>query len=77
MEAKAKYHERPWLKFYPEGVPAKVGIPQRSLPEIFDEVADKYSSRTAVIFYGNKISFGKLREEIDRFAAALHDLGIQ
>jgi len=57
MEAKAKYHERPWLKFYPEGVPANVEIPERSLPEVFDEVADKYSSRAAVIFYGNKISF--------------------
>lgn len=77
MEAKAKYHERPWLKFYTEGVPANVEIPERSLPEVFDEVADKYSSRAAVIFYGNKISFGKLREEIDRFATALHELGIQ
>jgi len=77
MEAKVKYHERPWLKFYPEGVPANVEIPERSLPEVFDEVADKYSSRAAVIFYGNKISFGKLREEIDRFATALHELGIQ
>ncbi|MCK4698375.1 MAG: AMP-binding protein, partial [Dehalococcoidia bacterium] len=77
MEAKAKYHERPWLKFYAEGVPANVEIPERSLPEVFDEVADKYSSRAAVIFYGNKISFGKLREEIDRFATALHELGIR
>ena len=77
MEAKDKYHERPWLKFYPEGVPANVEIPERSLPEVFDEIADKYSSRAAVIFYGNKISFGKLREEIDRFATALHELGIQ
>ena len=77
MEAKAKYHERPWLKFYPEGVPANVEIPERSLPEIFDEVADKYSSRAAVIFYGNKISFGKLKEDINRFATALHELGIR
>jgi len=77
MEAKSKYHERPWLKFYPEGVPVNVEIPERSLPEVFDEVADKYSSRAAMIFYGNKISFGKLREEVDRFATALHELGIQ
>ncbi len=42
MEAKAKYDERPWLKFYPEGVPANVEIPERSLPEVFDEVAGKY-----------------------------------
>jgi len=77
MEAKAKYFERPWLKFYPEGVPADVEIPERSLPEVFDEVAGKYSDRTAMIFYGNKISYGKAREEVDRFATALHELGIK
>ncbi|TET12913.1 MAG: AMP-dependent synthetase [Dehalococcoidia bacterium] len=77
MEAKAKYFERPWLKFYPEGVPANVEIPEHSLPEVFDQVTSKYSDRTAMIFYGNKIGFGKLREEVDRFATALHELGIE
>jgi len=77
MEAKAKYFERPWLKFYPEGVPANVEIPEHSLPDVFDQVTSKYSDRTAMIFYGNKISFGKLREEVDRFATALHELGIE
>ena len=77
MEAKARYDEKPWLKFYPEGVPATVEIPERSLPDVFDEVAGKYSGRDAMIFYGNKISFGKLREEVDRFATALHELGIR
>jgi len=77
MEAKAKYDEKPWLKFYPEGVPASIEIPERSLPEVFDEVASKYRDRTAMIFYGNKISFGKLREEVDRFATAVHELGIR
>ena len=77
MEAKARYDEKPWLKFYPEGVPATIEIPERSLPDVFDEVAGKYSSRAAMVFYGNKISFGKLREEVDRFATALHELGIR
>jgi len=77
MEAKAKYFERPWLKFYPEGVPANVEIPEQPLPEVFDQVTSKYSDRTAMIFYGNKIGYGKLREEVDRFATALHELGIK
>jgi len=77
MEAKAKYNERPWLKFYPEGVPADVEIPERSLSEVFDEITSKYSDKTAIIFYGNKISFRKLREDVDRFATALYELGIK
>jgi len=76
MDARAKYDERPWLSSYPEGVPANIDIPERSLPEVFDEVAERYSDRPAVIFYGNKISYKKLKEDIDRFATALHELGV-
>jgi len=77
MEAKTKYMEKPWLRAYPEGVPESVEVPERSLPEVFDEVTDKYGDRTAVIFYGSNISFKKLREDVDRFATALHELGIK
>jgi len=76
MEAKARYQEKPWLKFYPSGVPDAIEIPDKSLPQVFDEVAGKYSGKDAIIFYGNKISYGKLKEEVDRFASALHGLGI-
>ena len=77
MENKDKYFERPWLKFYPEGVPESVEIPERSLSEVFDEITTKYSNKTAIVFYGNNISFKNLREDVDRFATALHELGIR
>ena len=76
MDAKALYMDKPWLKYYPEGVPSEVDIPEISVPEIFDQMADKYASKTALIFYGNKISYKKLKELIDRFATALDDLGV-
>jgi len=76
MEAKARYYEKPWLKFYPSGVPEVIEIPDKSLPQVFDEVAVRYSGKDAIIFYGNKLSYGKLKEEVDRFARALHELGI-
>lgn len=71
------YKERPWLKFYPEGVPAEVKPPVESLPDLIDEAAEKFSNRTAVIFYGRKIKYKDLREYIDRFATALCDLGVK
>jgi long-chain acyl-CoA synthetase len=77
MEAKAKYDEKPWLRFYPEGVPVTVDVPERSLPDVFDDVSTRYSSKAAVVFYGNKIDFKRLRENVDRFATALHDLGVR
>ena len=76
MEAKARYYEKPWLKFYPSGVPEVIEIPDKSLPQVFDEVAVRYSGKDAIIFYGNKLSYGKLKEEVDRFARALYELGI-
>jgi long-chain acyl-CoA synthetase len=76
MDAKALYMDKPWLKYYPQGVPSEVDVPEISVPEIFDQVADKYASKTALIFYGNQISYKRLKELINRFAAALADLGV-
>jgi long-chain acyl-CoA synthetase len=74
---KAKYESRPWLKFYLKEVPPDVEIPQKSAVETFDEATDKWKDRTAIIFYGKKISYHELRDHVDRFATALHDLGIK
>ena len=76
MDPKELYLSKPWLKYYPKGVPSEVDVPEISVPELFDQRADKYASKTALIFYGNKISYKKLKELIDRFATALIDLGV-
>jgi len=76
MDAKESYMEKPWLKFYPEGVLSEVKITEQSIPEVFDEVTEKYKNNTALIFYGKKISYHLLRELVDRFATALADLGV-
>jgi long-chain acyl-CoA synthetase len=76
MNAKEAYLSKPWLKYYPKGVPSEVGVPEISVSEIFDQGVNKYANKTALIFYGNKISYKKLKELIDRFASALADLGV-
>lgn len=76
-EAKNVYLERPWLRFYPEGLPPDLDIPEISVPQAFDEATEKWKDKTALIFYGRKISYGELREQTDRFATALYDLGIR
>ena len=76
MDAKAYYMAKPWVKFYPEGVPETIMIPEQSVPEIFDETAQEYGNKTAIIFYGKKISYSALRDMVDRFATALTDLGV-
>ena len=77
MSNKDIYESRPWLKFYAKGVPADVVIPEKSVVQTIDETTEKYKDKTAVIFYGQKISYRELRDQIDRFATALCDLGVK
>jgi long-chain acyl-CoA synthetase len=76
MEPKKVYMSKPWLKYYPEGVPPEVEVPEKSVPQLFDEMADKYSGQAALIFYGKKIKYGELKKLTNRFAAALAGLGV-
>jgi long-chain acyl-CoA synthetase len=77
MSNESIYEQRLWLKQYPQGVPAEKDIPKVSMNSLFDQVTDKYRNKTAVVFYGNKITFGDLRDRVDRFATALDALGIK
>jgi len=77
MDPKEYYLSKPWLKHYPEGVPPEVDVPEISVPQRFDQMADKYSNKTALIFYGKKISYRELKDLSNRFAAALADLGVK
>lgn len=76
MDAKQAYLSKPWLSHYPNGVPAEVEIPPKSVPDIFDEATEKYSAKEALIFYGKKITYAELRRLVDQFATALADLGV-
>ena len=77
MNAKEIYASKPWLKHYPEGVPETVEVPDVSVPDLFNQVAETYGKKPALIFYGKEISYTKLKELIDRFATALADLGVK
>jgi len=76
MDVKDAYLSKPWLRYYPDDVPEFVEIPEISAPAIFDRMADRYANKTALIFYGKKISYRKLKDLSNRFAAALADLGV-
>ena len=76
MDPKEVYMSKPWLKYYPEGVPHQIDVPETTVPDMFDKMADTYSRKVALIFYGKKIHYGKLKELTNRFAAALDGLGV-
>ena len=76
-KAENSYFNKPWLKFYPQGLPHEIDIPNISLNQAFDRAVEKWKNKPALIFYGKKMSYLELKDQVDRFAAALYDLGIR
>ena len=77
MDNKDLYLSKPWLQHYHKDVPLTIEIPEKSLVDLFDDTAQKYANNLAIIFYGNKISYKQLQDEVNRFATALSQLGVK
>jgi len=77
MDIRDLYLSRPWRRFYPEGLPDPLEIPPVTLPRLFAERAARHAGRAAVNFYGNRIRYRELQEQILRLAAALARLGVE
>lgn len=77
MGNKETYESRPWLKFYLKEVPADAPIPEKSVVQMFDESTDRWKDKTALVFYGRKISYKELRDHTDRMATALAALSVK
>lgn len=77
MNAKETYFSKPWLKYYPERVPAEVEVPDTTVMDLFDQAVEKYGNRPSLIFYGRKITYREIKDSVDRLATALADLGIK
>lgn len=65
-----------WLKYYPKDLPAKVEIPNKSLPQVFEEAAKTHAEEVSVIFYGKEVRRKEIYEGSCRLATALHNMGI-
>jgi long-chain acyl-CoA synthetase len=65
--------EKSWI----DGLPIDIEIPEIPVFELVDKACEKFSDRTAMIFYGREIKYGELKDAIDRFATALADLGVK
>jgi long-chain acyl-CoA synthetase len=77
MTSTVNYYDKPWLQFYPKDVPATIVLPERSIPDAFDEASNKYADKVALIFHDNEISYGRLRQQVDQFSKALYELGFK
>jgi long-chain acyl-CoA synthetase len=85
MEAKETSGAKPWLQFYDEGVPPSIDYPRVPLDRLLAESAAKYPDHPAIIFgaaVGSRVmdkalSYRQLNDAVNRFAAAMQDLGVK
>jgi long-chain acyl-CoA synthetase len=68
---------KPWLKFFPKGVPEKIDYPNVALYDLLGSTAKKYPFSNGIIFKKKKITYYELDSLSDRFAAALIANGVQ
>ncbi|MHB8566306.1 MAG: long-chain-fatty-acid--CoA ligase [Nitrososphaerales archaeon] len=67
---------RPWLRFYPKGVPASIDYPNKPVQHFLSESAKKYPARIALNFQGKRITYRELDQLSNKFANGLISLGI-
>lgn len=69
--------EKPWYKFWPEGVPKAIEYPNISLGEALKESAREYPENAAIIYFGSRMTYSELDQLVDKFATALQDLDVK
>ena len=73
---KAESKKRPWLDHYDYWVPAHTNYPRRGLYEILRRSAAERPELPATTFLGADLTFGEIKDKVDRFATALASHGI-
>ncbi|MDN3358290.1 AMP-binding protein [Actinomadura sp. DC4] len=71
------YDERPWLRFYADGVPDDVQVPDVPLTYLLDSSAERFPGRKALMFFGRSMTYSRLLNDVNRFAGALRRIGVR
>jgi len=66
-----------WYKSYDSDVPKSLEYPQEPLPILLKKNAEKYSNNTATEFFGAKLTYSSLWKQIQSFANALSQMGVE
>ena len=72
----ALIQRRPWLLNYHEDTPYTIPIPRQPLHKFLESAADWVPKRTALIFYGARLSYRELNAQVNQLAHALRRLGL-
>jgi long-chain acyl-CoA synthetase len=68
---------RPWLSSYGKDTPPSVPIPRQPLHRFLESAANWIPKRTATVFFESSLTYRELDQQVNRFAHALHGLGVR
>ncbi|HZK18505.1 MAG TPA: long-chain fatty acid--CoA ligase [Clostridia bacterium] len=72
-----KKSDLPWLYNYDSGVPHSMDYPEKPVVDLVKRHINNSPGRTAVLFFGKKISYGELGKAIDAFSFSLKKMGVK
>ncbi len=73
----ALYDSRPWLKHYPDSVPADLPIPSNTILDDFIASTDRRPDAPAVYYFDHELSYAQIDRFSDQLAAAFLALDLQ
>ena len=68
--------ERVWHRFYDEGIPKDLVFEDATTIDFFERSARDFPDATAIVFLNRKMSYRELKDQVDRFATALAEMGV-
>jgi long-chain acyl-CoA synthetase len=69
--------DRLWLKHYDPAVAHHLKYPDQSIPRLVEQTAGEFPEHPATEFFGAKLTYRQLWEQVQRFAAGLAGLGVR
>lgn len=77
QEELSPYARKPWLSNYPAQVSPSLDYPETPVTYLLAQAARDFPGNTATIFFGSKLTYAELWQEVRAFAAFLAEKGIQ
>jgi long-chain acyl-CoA synthetase len=73
----AEQLEKPWYRFWPEGVPKHIDYPEIPLSDLLKNTAESNPNHVAIVYFDREMTYRELNLASDKFATALADLGVK
>jgi len=69
--------DHPWVTNYQPGVPAEIKLPTESLSHMFEHSVQQAGDSPATEFFGRRMSYRELGEQVQQAAEGLRQLGVR